>query len=377
MVKEWPKAGPRKVWEKKAGQGFSSPVVSTNRLIMFHRLENRETIECLDAKTGQVLWSTDYLTAYRDDFGFDEGPRATPAISDGWVYTYGAEGVLNCVGLATGTNLWRVDTKSIFRAPKGFFGIACSPLVEGSAVLLIVGGANGTGIVAFNKSDGKLRWKTSDDKASYSSPVSATFHERACALFLTRSELLALDPANGKQLFQFPFEPPIHASVSAATPVVVGNRVFISACYDTGAALLETVAGAAGKLSVRNVWSGDDKLSNHYATSIHYNGFLYGLHGRTDPGFSPAPSLRCLELATGKVRWEQSFEACTFVLAGDELLILTERGELMRARASPDGFKPEGRSQVLPSGARAHPALADGFFYARSKDKLVCLDVHE
>lgn len=376
-IKQWPKEGPRKVWEKKVGPGFSGPVVSTNRLILFHRLENREVIECLDSNTGKQLWTTDYPSAYRDDFGFDEGPRGTPAISDGRVYTYGAEGVLSCIGLTDGTNVWRVNTKSVFRARKGFFGIGCSPLVEGNALLLIVGGEKGSGVVAFDKATGNVLWKTSDDQASYASPVVATFQKRRCALFLTRSELLALDPASGGRLFQFPFEPPISASVSAATPVVIGNRIFISACYDLGAAMLEVTAASTGKLSVRTVWSGDDKLSNHYANSIRDKGFLYGLHGRTDPGFSPAPSLRCVEIENGKVRWEEPFEACTLMLVRDTLLILTERGELVRAPASPDGFKAEARAQVLPSGARAHPALANGFLFARSKDKLVCIDLHE
>jgi outer membrane protein assembly factor BamB len=375
LSKSWPKEGPGKVWETRVGQGFSGPVVATKRLILFHRLADRETIECLDATSGKAIWSTDYPTTYRDDFGFDEGPRATPAISDGRVYTYGAEGVLGCTALESGTNLWRVNTKSGFKAAKGFFGIACSPLVEGNAVLLIIGGEKGSGVVAFDKSNGKVLWKSSDDQASYSSPIIANLHDHRCALCLTRSELLGLDPATGARLFQYAFEPPIHASVSAATPVVIGNRIFISACYDTGSALLDVLASAGAKLSVKSLWSMDDKLSNHYATSIHRDGFLYGLHGRTDPGFSPPPSLRCLEVETGKVSWEQPFEACTMILAGANLLILTERGELIRAPASPGAFKPEARAQVLPSGARAHPALANGFFYARSKDKLVCLDL--
>ena len=367
----WPAEGPRVLWQKKVGQGFSGPAVAGGKLILFHRLGDKETVEALNAADGKGLWSLDYPTAYRDDFGFDEGPRATPAIADNKVYTYGAEGALHCVDLATGKKLWNVDARSQFQVPKGFFGIACSPLVEGNAVLVIIGSKNQAGIVAFDRTNGKILWKATSDEASYASPVAATIRGRREALCLTRSELVALDPATGKVLFQYPFAPPIHSSVSAATPLVIGDSIFLSASYNTGAALLRLDEDGPKK-----VWAGDDILSNHYATSVHHGGFLYGIHGRTDPGIEPAASLRCVELKTGKLKWEEpAFGAATLTLAGDQLLILTERGELIRAQASPSGFKSTSRAQVLSSQVRAYPAVAGGRFYARSKDKLVCLDL--
>jgi outer membrane protein assembly factor BamB len=373
LAESWPKEGPPVVWQRKVGQGFSGPVVALGKVILFHRVDDKETVECLRETTGQPLWRFDYPTRYRDDFGFDEGPRATPAIADGRVYTYGAEGVLQCLDLATGTNIWTVDAKAQFHAAKGFFGIACSPLVEGKAVLLIVGGGDGAGIVAFDKTNGKVLWKATNDEASYSSPVAATIRGRRCGFFFTRSGLAAVDPTSGKILFQFPFRPPIRNSVSAATPLVVGDLVFLSASYDTGAVLLRVNEAGPEK-----IWAAAESLSSHYATGIHYNGFIYGIHGRADPGFEPPASLRCVELQTGKVRWQQdAFGAATMILAGDQLLILTDRGELIRAPASPEGYKPNARAQVLPNQVRAHPALANGLFYARSKDKLVCLDLRK
>ena len=178
LAATWPAAGPPVVWQKSIGQGFSGPVVTQQKLILFHRLDDKETVECLDAKNGKQLWLFDYPTAYRDDFGFDEGPRATPAISDGRVYTFGAEGRLHCLDFATGKKIWSVDAKTEFQAPKGFFGIACSPLVEGNAVLLNIGGVDGAGIVAFNRLTGKVLWKASEDEASYSSPT-VRHHPRA------------------------------------------------------------------------------------------------------------------------------------------------------------------------------------------------------
>jgi len=371
LAAAWPKDGPPVVWRRPVGQGFSGPVVSSGKLILFHRIESNEVVECLEAKTGKAIWTNSYPTAYRDDFGFDEGPRATPAISENWVYAFGAEGVLSCFDLSTGAKIWTVNIKRDFRAPKGFFGPACSPLVEGEAVLMIVGGRNGFGIAAFNKATGKVLWKATDDEASYASPITTTLHNQRTTLFLTRSELVAADPVTGNVFFRFPFEPPIHSSVTAASPVVIGDTVFLSACYDTGAVLLKVNADLK---SVQKLWEGPDILSNHYATSVYHNGFLFGLHGRTDPGME-TPSLRCVDVRTGTVRWKKDFMAATITLVGNDLLILSERGELIGAPASPDGFNPKARAQILSSQVRSHPALADGRFYARNKDTLVCVSL--
>ena len=370
LADAWPKEGPPVVWRRKIGQGFAGPAVASAKLVLFHRVADRETVECLDAGTAKSLWTFDYPTAYRDDFGFDEGPRATPAIADGKVFTFGAEGLLHCLDFASGRKLWSVNAKSDFQAPKGFFGIACSPLVESNALLLNIGGAKGAGVVAFDTVTGKPLWKTGDDEASYSSPVAATLHDRRYAFFFTRAGLLALNPANGKLFFDFPWRPRVHASVSAATPLVIGDLIFLSASYEAGAVLLRVRED--GK--VDKVWSADDVLSNHYATSICHDGFLYGFDGRQEVG----PNLRCVELKSGKVRWsEDRFGAGTVTLADQRLLVLRENGELILAPASHDGFKPAARAQILPNGVRAYPALADGRLYARSKDTLVCVDLRK
>ncbi len=371
LAEAWPKEGPPTLWQKSIGQGFSGPAVADHKLVLFHRVDDKETVSCFDAKTGAQVWTFDYPTAYQDSFGFDEGPRATPSISGGRVFTFGAEGVLHCLDLATGKKIWSVNAKTKFDAPKGYFGLACSPLVEGNAVLLNVGGRDGAGIVAFDTVSGKILWKTSEDQASYSSPTAATIDGRRCALFFTRNGLVAVDPVGGKIQFQYPWKPRMSPSVSTATPLVTGNLIFLSASYGAGAILLRVKDNRAEK-----VWSADQVLSNHYATSVQRDGFLYGIDGRTDPGSSPGPSLRCVELNTGKIRWQDdSIGAATVTLAGNQLLVLSEKGELIRVSATPDSFQPNARAQILPYQVRAYPALADGLLYARSKDKLVCVDL--
>jgi outer membrane protein assembly factor BamB len=371
LIHEWTGNGPPVVWQKSIGHGFSGPAVTGGRLILFHRLGDQETVDCLDARTGQPIWNFAYRTPYEDDFGFDNGPRATPTIADRRVYTFGAAGMLHCLELETGKKLWSVDVQSEFQAAKGFFGMACSPLIEGDLVLLNIGGTKGAGVVAFDKSNGKLRWKASEDEAGYSSPLAATVSGQRLVLFLTRNGFLAVDPTSGGVRYRYPWHSRNTSSVNAATPLVVGDMIFLSACYGTGAIFLRLHGQ-----EIEKVWSGDDLLSNHYATSVEYNGSIYGIHGRTDPGFNPGAKLRCIDLKTRTVRWEtDSVAAATIIRANDRLLILTEKGELIDAPATPLGFQPSSRGQILSSQVRAFPALADGFFYARSTEQMVCLDL--
>ena len=374
LASSWPPGGPRKIWEKPVGQGFAGPVVVGASVILFHRVANQEIVEALDARTGETRWRYAYATAYRDDFGFDEGPRAIPVVANGRVYTFGAEGQLHVVDLATGQRIWSVDTMRRFGVRKGFFGAAGSPLVEDGRVIANIGGKdgnNGAGIVAFNAATGVVLWTATDHEASYSSPVSATFGGRRHAVFFTRAGLVGLDPATGTVLFQRSWRARSAASVNAATPLIVGDVIFVSATYEAGAVALRVNGNQLAEL-----WRSDDVLSNHYATSVHLNGFLYGFHGRQE--FNP--SFRAVELNTGSVKWSvDRFHAGSVILAGDRLLIMRETGELVMAAATPQAYRPLAQAQILPAAVRSLPALADGFLYARNNDThhdvLVCLDL--
>jgi outer membrane protein assembly factor BamB len=362
------------VWQKPIGQGLAGPVVAGERVLLFHRVAKEEVVESLDARTGQGQWRYAYPTAYRDDFGFDEGPRAVPVVASGRVYTFGAEGQLHAVDLATGRPIWSVDTMRRFGVRKGFFGAAGSPLVEDGRVIANIGGRDGgkgAGIVAFNADTGAVLWTATDHEASYSSPVGATLGGRRHAVFLTRAGLVGLDPATGAVFFQRPWRSRSASSVNAATPLVVGDLIFASATYETGAAVVR-VKGS----DLTELWSSDEVLSNHYATSVYANGYLYGFHGRQE--FNPA--FRAVEMNTGTVKWSvDRFHAGSVTLAGDRLLVARETGELVLAAASPQAFRQLAAAQILPATIRALPALAEGFLYIRNSDTnnpvLVCLDL--
>ena len=366
LLETWGPSGPKVVWRKQVGQAFAGPAVVQNRVLLFHRVGNEEVLESLDVKTGASMWRYAYPTNYRDDFGFDEGPRAVPVVADGIVYTFGAQGQLHAVDLAKGIRVWSEDTMKRFNVPKGYFGAAGSPLVEAGRVIANIGGDK-AGIVAFEAKTGKVIWTATDDDASYSSGMAATIGGRRSAIFLTRDNLIGLDPATGMIQFQRRWRARIAASVNAATPLVVGDAIFVSAQYGPGAGVLR-VEGS----KLTDVWTSDEVLSNHYATSVYHDGYLYGYHGRQEFG----PSLRAVEFKTGTVKWSQDqFRAGSITLVGDKLLIIRESGEMILAPASPQGFKPIARAQVLPGVVRPLPAIADGFVYVRNENTLVCLDL--
>jgi outer membrane protein assembly factor BamB len=362
-------AAPRVIWRRDVGEGFSGPVVAGDKVILVHRVEDEDVIECMELAGGATVWRAPAPTKYRDSFGFDNGPRATPAVSAGRVVAHGAEGLLRAVELATGRTLWSVATHEVYDVPESFFGVAVSPLVDGDRVLLNVGGRDGAGVVAFAADSGKVLWKATSHEASYSSPVVATIRGERHALFFTRSGLLSLDPAGGAVRFEVPWRPRIHASVNAATPLVLGDRVFISTSYGKGATLLEV---RSGKDRPSTVWASDDAMTNHYATAVARDGFLYGYHGRQEY----QPDLRCVEAATGKVRWSRDgFGGGSVILAGDRLILAREGGEVVVAAASPDGFEAEATLRVLEPTVRAYPALAGGRLFLRNEKELVCVDL--
>ncbi|MFL5242604.1 MAG: PQQ-binding-like beta-propeller repeat protein [Gemmataceae bacterium] len=368
LIKTWPKEGPKVLWQRDVGVGYSGPAVSEGCLILFHRLDDKEVVEALDSETGKNRWSFSYDTNYQDDLGKGDGPRSTPILSGGFVYALGAEGMLHCLELKTGKQVWNRALAQDYPFRKGFFGVATSPIIEGDALVVNVG-AKGAGIVALDKKTGKELWKATNQEASYSSPVSATIDGARHLIFFTREGLVSLDPANGKVRFSKRWRSRMAASVNAATPVVVDDQIFLSACYGTGAVLLKVT-----KDEPEEIWKGDETLSNHYDTSVHNAGFLYGLDGRQEQG----AQLRCVEIKTGKVEWTQKdFGCASLILADGRFFALTENGDLVLFEANPKAYRELARAAVITGPCRSPLALANGRLYGRDGKKLVCWDIRK
>lgn len=367
LISKIPAEGPTGVFLRPIGAGFAGPVVSGGKLVLFQQTGDQEVVEGCDPLTGVAKWQVGYKSDYRGGYGTGPGPRATPTISRDKIYTLGGQGMLQCLNLADGAVVWRRPLFEEYQIPESFFGVTSSPIVAGGKVYVNVGAAPKAGFVAFDAATGKTVWESTDETASYSSPVFAKFKEANVVLFFARTGLHAIDPATGKQLWFFRWRARGNASVNAATPIVTGSRVFITSSYDTGAAFLDCRPDGYDV-----VWKNDDSLSSHYNTPVLHEGYLYGSDGRAEGG----GRLRCVELATGKVAWTNEGYGCASILrAGDRLLVLSDRGQLEMIRATPKAFESLGAYIILKGLCRPAPALSNGRLYARSESELICVDL--
>ena len=363
----WPEKGPKIVWQREVGDGFSGVAVAGGIAILFHRVKDREVIEAMNAKTGKVLWKQSHATDFASPYNPDKGPRCTPVIHKGQVYVFGAQGVLHCLRLKDGKTVWMRKTHAEFGAPEGYFGAGSTPIVEGDKLLVNVGARTGAGIVAFDRKTGKTIWKSTNEFGSYSSPVAATVDGVRHVLFITRYKLLSLNPADGKVRFSLPFGKR-GPTINGAAPVVLNGHVFVSSHYRVGA-----VYGKIGKAKLSVAWKSDDVMSNHYATCIEHAGYLIGIHGQERVN---ASELRCFHPVTKKIRWtKRGFGYGSLIKADGKILALTTTGKLILFKADTSKYDELARAQVLKTATRALPALADGLLYVRDTNTLKCLKV--
>jgi outer membrane protein assembly factor BamB len=367
LAASWPKSGPPVVWQRDVGEGYGGPVIAGARLILFHRVGNEEVVECLNASSGKPLWKHAYPTNYSDMLGKGDGPRSTPVIAAGRVITLGAEGVLTCLDLEKGTRLFSQSLHTDYKVPASYFGVGTSPVVDGDLILVNVGGKK-AGIVAFTIA-GREAWKATDDGASYSSPVVTTAGNERLAVFFTRQGVALLDAKSGAVRHQQRWRARYDASVNAATPLVIGEQLFFSTCYETGALLLKLQPDG----NARELWQGEDVMDCHYNTPVYHDGHLYGFHGRQERG----ADFRCVDLKTKKVAWEKARYGCgSLILAEGKLVVLTESGDLVLVEATPAAYRELARARVFDAGpCRAQPALAGGKLYARDQKKLICFNL--
>jgi len=356
-------------WQKDVGEGYSSPVVSDRRVVVCHRLATNLVVECLDASNGKPFWTFKHFMKFQDGAYFDSGPRATPAIKAGKVYVHNTDGYLVCLDLANGQKIWSHQTRSEFQSSSTWHGSVSSPLVTDNAVIVLVGGTNAAGIIAFGRDDGKVVWRATDEKASASSPVLATLGGVQQVLVVTRTVLHSLDPETGKDYWTFSTRRQSSGNVYAASPIPFEDSIFLSGWYQLGADLLRIKDGQP-----KVVWHRDDAVSTHYANAIVHNDHIYGFHGHAWE--SGGPALRCVELATGKVAWKQPpVGSGTIVRCGNNLLVLFDSGELQLVEANSKQFKVKARMQVVGRTTRSYAAIADGYVYVKGPKKLVCVDL--
>jgi outer membrane protein assembly factor BamB len=392
IIAPWPRDGLRVVWHTKVGSGYGAPVISRGRLFQFDRDGDQARLRCLNSETGKLLWKFEYPTRYRDRYGYDNGPRCCPVVDGDRVYIYGVDGMLHCVQAADGKLLWKVDTVSDFGVEQNFFGVGSTPVIADDLLIAQVGGSkkgadgepvpNGSGVVAFDKLTGKVRYQITDELASYSSPVLATIDGRRWCFVFARGGLIGFEPASGKVDFHHRWRAPIYESVNASNPVVAGDRVLISETYGPGTSVLQVRPGG-----YKEVWSDakvkarDKSLQCHWNTPIHQQGYVYGSSAR----YSEMAELRCVELATGKVMWrKRGLGLSSLLMVDGHFICLTEEGLLVLLKVNPERYEEVSRLELREPGQGAPlldfpcwaaPVLSHGLLYVRGKDRLVCLEL--
>ncbi len=366
----WSGSGPPVLWKNKAQGCYSGVAVVKGRVFTMLREGNNEVVVCWDARTGKTKWRFPYEASY--DSGahrvadYSQGPRSTPTVDGDLVYTVGATGLLHCLRTRDGKKVWSKDLVMEFQVTPSRYGVAFSPLIDGGLVFTNPGGSDGGSLAAFDKRTGKLKWKALDDPAAYSSPIAVTLDGVRQIVFFTAKGLVGVDPKNGELYWRFPWVTDYGCNI--ATPLSVGNYLFISTNYGRGCAVVEVRKTKAGKFGAERVYEGN-QMCNHYATSVYFKEHIYGFD---------ATRLVCMNFRTGEVLWKQKgFQKGTLLIAGGRLVVLGEKGRMAIAPATPDGFKPTAEFQVTRKKCWTMPVLAEGKLFVRDEEQVICLDVHK
>jgi len=372
-------------WRVPISNGYSGPTVAEGRVYVTDYVSTpkpQERVHCFDWETGRTLWSYAYDVRY-GGVGYPNGPRASVTIHEGRVYALGAVGHLFCLHAATGRVLWSKDLDKEYHIRMPEWGIAAAPLIEGNLVIVQLGGSNGACLVAFDKVRGQERWRALEDRASYSAPIVIQQAGQRVLICLTGERVVGLNPYTGEVYWAYPF-PPRLWPIGIATPVVQGDKLFITSAID-GALMLRLLPD---RLSVEKLWQrrgqneiNTDALHCLISTPFIEGNYIYGIDHYGE--------LRCLDARTGDRLWESRdvvprarWATAHLVRNGERVWIFNERGQLIISRMTPKGFEEISRAQLIKPtrgqlGDRggvcwSHPAFAYGHVFARNDEELVC-----
>lgn len=365
LLRGWDSQSPNLLWRRPVGGGYASMAVTGDVLVTIEQRGDEEAVVCYDAETGREQWVYEYPTLFSEPLGGD-GPRATPTISGGKVYSLGANGLLACLDAATGEEVWKVNILAENAVPNVEWGMCSSPLVYDGWVVVNPGAQKGTAdsqaLWALDAETGRRVWSGGTTPASYGSPMLATLDGVRQVLQFDAYGLVAYDADGGTSLWKVEWKSDF--DINAGQPVLLpDDRVFISS--SAGSALFK-VSLVEGEWQVEELWR-NRNIKASYANVIYHDGFLYGL----DNGI-----LVCLNAETGERAWKKGrYGNGQMLLTGDLLVILSEKGELALVEATPEAFRELGRIDAIEGRTWNNHALVDGKVYVRNHLEMACYEL--
>ncbi len=375
LATSWTDSGPKRLWSRPLGEGYSSIVVGDDSLYTMYREEDDEIIVCLSESSGETRWEHRYSAPLLEDMNYGTwlnqggaGPYATPLLLGGNLYAVGSTGKFHVLDRATGKVEWSHNLDEKFDM-SGYRGFAPSPIAYGDNVILPVGG-QGQAVVAFHRDSGEVVWKNQDFRLAPASPLIIDVDGQEQLVVFAPSEVVGLDPNDGALLWSHPHKTQYGLNIS--TPVWgEGNLLFLSSAYDGGSRVVR-LSRNGGKTTVEELWF-DNRLRLHFGNAIRIGNLVLGTSGDFGPAFFAA-----VDVVTGEELWrERTFGRSQMVVADGMLVIVDEGGDLALATATSEKLNVLARAEVLTENAWTPPTLVGTTLYVRDRKNILALDLGE
>jgi outer membrane protein assembly factor BamB len=367
LAARWPSGGPRQLWARELGSGYSGIVAWEDRLYTMYRSGRSEVVICLEAPTGETVWEYRYdsTPAEGQDSDYGEGPNAAPLRADGRLYTIGFAGVMNCLDSATGEVLWSHDLWSELGGNVVELGYSSSPVEYQGTIIALVGG-RGRGAVAFDKKDGHIVWKNLNFETSYATPAIMRIHGEDQLVAFMATEIVGADPGTGELLWRYAIRNQYPQNICA--PVQVDDELVFISTWEAGSRGLRVMKD--DPFRVEELWS-TSRVQCFYGTFTMIGHTIYGTSGAAS-----GPRMSAINARTGEIAWRvRGFNLSHVIAVGDRLILLDDEGKLTLATPGPDGLTVHSDARILSSPALTPPTRHGTVLYARDQLEIVALEL--